>query len=130
MSLRSAALVLTLVSAAACAQTFDATSLGVPVTMASPAGEQPQGEAFKMNKSSVYALWGVLTLTTPSLEKALGTQLVGGKSVTNLKISVFSKWSDLLITVLTLGVVVPRTVKFEGIVTGGAPSETKAPPQQ
>jgi hypothetical protein len=37
---------------------------------------------------------------------------------------------DLLITVLTLGVVVPRTVKFEGIVTGGAPSETKAPPPQ
>jgi hypothetical protein len=66
-----------------------------------------------------------VTLTTPSLQKVLATQLVGGKSVTNLKIRVFSKWSDLLITVLTLGVVVPRTVKFEGVVTGGTPA---APP--
>lgn len=124
MSLRSAALVLTLVSAAACAQTFDATSLGVPVTMAAPAGDPPQGEAFKLNQSSVYVFWGVLTLTTPSLEKVLGSQLVGGKSVTNLKIHIRSRWSDLLITALTLGIVVPRTVTFEGIVTGGTP-----PPQ-
>ena len=121
MSLRSAALGVTLLASAACAQTFDATSLGVPVTMASPAGETPQGDAFKLNQSSVYAFWGFLTLTTPSLEKVLATQLVGGKSVTNLKIRVFSKWSDLLITALTLGVVVPRTVSFEGVVTGGTP---------
>jgi len=127
MSLRSAALVLTLVSAAACAQTFDATSLGVPVTMGVPAGEQPQGEAFKVNQSSVYAFWGVLTLTTPSLDKVLANQLVGGKAVTNLKMRIHSKWSDLLITALTLGIVVPRTVTFEGIVTGGEPKA--APPQ-
>ena len=52
----------------------------------------------------------------------LATQLVGGKSVTNVKISIFSKWSDILITALTLGVVVPRTVTFEGVVTGGTPA--------
>lgn len=124
MSLRSAALVLTLLSATACAQTFDATSLGVPATMSVPAGEAPQGDAFAVSQSSVYAFWGMLTLTTPHLEKVLATQLVGGKSVSNLKISIFSKWSDILITALTLGVVVPRTVKFEGVVTGGTP-----PPQ-
>ena len=130
MSLRSAALIVTLLASAACAQTFDATSLGVPVTMAVPAGETPQGEAFKLNQSSVYVFWGMLTLTTPQLEKVLASQLVGGKSVTNLKISIFSKWSDILITALTLGVVVPRTVKFEGVVTGGTSDSTKAPPQQ
>lgn len=124
MSLRFAALTASLLLTAACAQTFDATSLGVPVTMATPAGEVPQGEPFNLNQSSVYALWGLLTLTTPSLEKVLGTQLVGGKSVTNLKIKIYSKWSDILITGLTLGIVVPRTVKFEGIITGGSP-----PPQ-
>jgi hypothetical protein len=127
MSLRSAALVLTLLSATACAQTFDATSLGVPVTMAAPAGDTPVGDAFKVNQSSVFVFWGMLTLTTPHLEKVLATQLVGGKSVSNLKISIFSKWSDLLITALTLGVVVPRTVKFEGVVTGGTPPPP--PPQ-
>ena len=126
MSLRSAALALTLVSAAACAQTFDATSLGVPVTMASPAGEPPQGEPFKLNQSSVYVFWGMLTLTTPSLEKVLGTQLVGGKSVTNLKISVFSKWSDILITRADAWHCRPAHGQVRGdLVTGGTPSETQ-----
>ena len=96
--------------------------------MAVPAGEAPQGEPFNLNQSSVYALWGLLTLTTPSLEKVLATQLVGGKSVTNLKIRVYSKWSDLLITGLTLGVVVPRTVKFEGNVSGATPAPAQPPP--
>ena len=128
MSFRIAAMVAMLLASAACAQTFDATSLGVPVTMAAPAGDQPQGEAFKVNQSSVYAFWGVLTLTTPSLEKVLATQLVGGKSVTNVKIRIFSKWSDLLITALTLGVVVPRTVTFEGVVSGGTPPAGTQPP--
>jgi hypothetical protein len=125
MSLRYAALVLTLLSATACAQTFDATTLGVPVTMAAPAGEQVVGEPFKVSQSSVYAFWGLATLTTPKLDKALATQLVGGKGVTNLKMKIRSRWSDLLITALTLGVVVPRTVTFEGVITGGTPS---APP--
>jgi len=80
-----------------------------------------------VNQSSVYAFWGVLTLTTPSLDKVLANQLVGGKAVTNLKMRIHSKWSDLLITALTLGIVVPRTVTFEGIVTGGEPKA--APPQ-
>ena len=126
MSLRHAALVLTLLSATACAQTFDATTLGVPVTMAGPAGEQVVGEPFKVNQSSIYAFWGFLTLNTANLEKSLGTQLVGGKTVSNLKIKIRSRWSDLLITGLTLGVVVPRTVTFEGVVTGGTP--TTQPP--
>ena len=121
MSLRYAALVLTLLSATACAQTFDATTLGVPVTMAEPAGEPVQGEPFKVKQSSVFAFWGLLTLTTPKLDKVLATQLVGGKSVTNVKMKIRSRWSDLLITGLTLGVVVPRTVTFEGVVTTGAP---------
>ena len=121
MSPRYAALVLTLFSATACAQTFDATTLGVPVTMAAPAGDQPVGEAFKVKQSAVYVFWGFATLTTPKLDKALATQLVGGKSVSNVKIKVSSRWSDLLITALTLGVVVPRSVTFEGVVTGGTP---------
>ena len=122
MSLRYAALVLTLLSATACAQTFDATTLGVPVTMAASPTDQPVGEAFKVNQSAVFAFWGVLTLTTPKLDKVLATQLIGGKSVSNVKMRIHSKWSDLLITALTLGVVVPRTVTFEGVVTGGTPS--------
>ena len=129
MLLRNAAMVVMLLASAACVQSFDATSLGVPATMSAPAGDQPQGEAFKVNQSGVYAFWGLLTLTSPSLEKVLAAQLVGGKSVSNLKMKVYSKWSDLLISALTLGIVVPRTVTFEGVIGGGVPAATQPPPE-
>ena len=125
MSLRRVAVLVGLLFVAACAQTFDATSLGVPVTMAAPVGEAPQGQPFKVHQQGVFMFWGLVTLTTPSLEKVLGTQLVGGKAVSNVKIWVHSKWSDLLIAGLTLGLVIPRSVTFEGIITGGPPAPEK-----
>jgi hypothetical protein len=100
-----------------CAHTFDATTLGVPVTMASPAGQEPQGDRFSISSKSVFTFWGLLRLKEPSLRKALAAQLAGGRGVADLKIKVRSRWSDVLITGLTLGLIVPRTVTFEGVVT-------------
>ena len=102
---------------AGCAQTFDASTLGVPVTMASPAGQPAQGDRFKVGSKAVYALWGAVKLREPSLRKALAAQLGGGSGVADLRIKVRSRFSDLLITGLTLGLVVPRSVEFEGVVT-------------
>jgi hypothetical protein len=110
------ALLLVLVLAG-CAHTFDATTLGVPVTMAAPAGQQPQGERFRVGGKSVYGLWGLLKFREPSLRKALAAQLGGGAGVSDLRIRVRSRWSDVLITGLTLGLIVPRSVTFEGVVT-------------
>jgi hypothetical protein len=100
-----------------CAHTFDATTLGVPVTVASPAGQEPQGDRFSVSAKSVFTFWGLLRLKEPSLRKALAAQLAGGSGVTDLKIKVRSRWSDVLITALTLGLIVPRSVTFEGVVT-------------
>jgi hypothetical protein len=100
-----------------CAHTFDATTLGVPATMASPAGQGPQGDRFSVGSKSVFTFWGLLRLKEPSLRKALAAQLAGGSGVADLKIKVRSRWSDVLITGLTLGLIVPRTVTFEGVVT-------------
>jgi hypothetical protein len=100
-----------------CAHTFDATTLGVPVTVASPAGQEPQGDRFSVSAKSVFTFWGVLKLKEPSLRKALAAQLAGGAGIADLKIKVRSRWSDVLITGLTLGLIVPRTVTFEGVVT-------------
>ena len=102
---------------AGCAHTFDATTLGVPVTVASPAGQEPQGARFSVSGKSVFTFWGLLRLKEPSLRKALAAQLAGGGGVADLKIKVRSRWSDVLITGLTLGLIVPRSVTFEGIVT-------------
>ena len=119
MRFRFTAVVLALLLGAGCAQTFDATTLGVPATMASPTGQVPSGDQFKVNRTAIYMFVGLVPVSRPQLDKALARQLVGGKSVANLKITVKSRWLDLLVTGITLGVVVPRTVTFEGVITGG-----------
>lgn len=69
-----------------------------------------------MTSRAVYALWGLAKLKEPSLRKALAAQLAGGSGVADLKIKVRSRWSDVLITALTAGLIVPRAVTFEGVV--------------
>jgi len=103
--------------ASGCAETFDATTLGVPASVAVPAGQQAEGSRFSVTQRSVYGLWGVATIKSPSLRKALSAQLAGGSSIVALKIKTRSRWSDVLITALTAGLIVPRSVTFEGIVT-------------
>jgi len=101
-----------------CSQTFDATELGVPATLASPVGETPTGQAFKVTTHTVHAFWGMLPLKKASLERALGGQLVGAKEVAQVRIRTRSRWSDLLFTALTLGIIAPKTVTYEGVVVG------------
>lgn len=102
---------------AGCAETFDATTLGVPATLAYPADQPPVGDRFKVTQRSVYGFWGLATIKSPSLRKALAAQLAGGSGIAGLKIKARSRWSDVLITALTGGLIVPRSVTFEGVVT-------------
>ena len=116
---RVGAMALVAVSAlTGCAQTFDATTLGVPATMATGAGEVPTGQAFKVTTHTVHAFWGLLPMKRAQLDRALAAQLVGAKEVAQLKIRTRSRWKDLLVMALTLGVVAPKTVTYEGIVVG------------
>jgi hypothetical protein len=43
-------------------------------------------------------------------------QVGSGTRITNLRINVSSRLTDLLITALTFGVFAPRSVTFEGVV--------------
>jgi hypothetical protein len=113
--------------AGGCAMTFDATTLGVPVTMATAGAPAAEGQRFEVTSRGVYGIWGLVTLRSPSLERALASQLVGGRAVSDVRIRVRSRWSDVLITGLTLGLITPRAVTFEGVVTGGAPAPAAAP---
>jgi hypothetical protein len=99
-----------------CSLTLDATHLGVPAALASDAAAPPDGTPFNVTSRAVYGLWGLVKFSQPSLRKTLAAQLVGGKEVTNVRVRVRSKLSDLLITGLTLGLIVPRAVTIEGIV--------------
>ena len=109
---------LLLLAGTACVQTFDSTTLGVPVTMGAAPGEAPEGAPFKTRTHSVHAMWGLLTVSQANLQKALARQLVGGQQVAQLKIKTKSRWSDVLLTVLTAGLLVPRTVTYEGVIIG------------
>ena len=109
---------LVLAAATACTQTFDAVTLGVTVTMAAAPGEAVQGEPFKVSSHTVHGLWGLVTISEANLRKGLATQLVGAEQVANLKIRTKSRWFDIVLTGITLGLIVPRTVTYEGVVIG------------
>jgi hypothetical protein len=113
---RGLLLALTVVLLTGCSLTLDATHLGVPATLASSAAAPVNGTAFSVTSRAVYGLWGAVKFSQPSLQKTLAAQLVGGKEVANVRVRVRSKFSDLLITGLTLGLIVPRAVTIEGVI--------------
>lgn len=116
---RSALLLLATVQIlAGCAMNFDATKVGVPVTMASSTEAPAQGEKFKVQSTAVYGLWGIATLRQPSVERTLRSQLVGAKQISDVRIKVKSRVGDVIVSVLTLGLIVPRSVEMEGVVVG------------
>jgi hypothetical protein len=114
------ALALTLSS---CALKFDASDLGVPTSLAEPARTPAQGTPFSVTKHPVYLLWGLTAASRPNAEDVLAGQVGTGARIANLRIKVRSRWSDLLWTVLTAGLITPRSVTFEGVVVppGTAP---------
>jgi len=114
---RVIALVLAL-AGSGCAITFDSSHLGVTATMAEPAPAPATGTPFRVTKHPVYLLLGLISVSEPSLEDVLAGQLGAGASIASLKIRMRSRWSDLLVTALTVGLVAPRSVTFEGIVVG------------
>ena len=107
-----------LLLATGCAQTFDATTLGVPTSLASDAGQQPTGEAFSVTTHSVHGFWGLMKFRSPSVQRALAGQLLDGQAISNVRIQVRSSVTDVIFTILTAGLIVPRSVTVEGVVTG------------
>jgi len=99
-----------------CALTFDATDLGVPTSLAESAQTPPEGTAFRVTKHPVFLLWGLAGASRPNAEDVLAGQAGTGSRIANLRIKVRSRWSDLLVTALTAGLISPRSVTFEGVV--------------
>lgn len=96
--------------------TFDATRLGVAANLSHQAGLNVSGETFSVSKKAVFAFWGILPVARPELENALAGQLVDGSEIIDLRVRVRSRFVDLLITGLTAGLIVPRSVTYEGVI--------------
>lgn len=99
-----------------CAQVFDARTLGANVRLATSPGEQACSTPFRRSQKAVFLLWGVIPASRPSLEHVLAGQVTGTDEITNLRIRVRSRFTDLLVTGLTGGLVVPRSVTFDGCI--------------
>ena len=108
-------------SATGCALTFDSANLGVPASMASAASQPAVGDTFNVRSGAVYVFWGLLPVKRPSLENTLESQLGSGRAVRDLRIRVSHRWSDVLVTLLTAGIVSPVSVTFEGIIAAPSP---------
>ncbi len=100
----------------ACSLTYDATALGVPATLASSASEPVEGEHFEVTSRAVWGLWGLVQLSQPNLRKALAHQVAEGSSVADIRIKSKARFSDILFTVITLGLLSTRSVTVEGTV--------------
>ncbi len=114
----SVALAVVLLGLTGCALTFDAGTLGANVTVATPPGNTECTAEFRRSQKAVFLLWGLLPASQPSLGRVLAGQVTGTQSVANLRIRVRSRFTDLLITGLTAGLIAPRSVTFEGCVLG------------
>ncbi len=115
-----------MIGANGCALTFDARTLGARTTLAARATEQPQGEPFAITRSAVYLLFGFTAPVRPSLERVLAGQVMGDAQVANLRITVRSRFGDILVSLLTGFLVIPRSITYEGVIVrppGPAPAK-------
>ena len=69
-----------------------------------------------MGTHAVFGLWGLASLKKPAVDKILASHLVGKTGISAVRVRIRSSWTDVLITVLTAGLVVPRSVTVEGVV--------------
>jgi hypothetical protein len=105
-------------AAAGCGLTLDSTELGVPTSMAEAATAPPQGTAFRITKHPVYFFWGAARAGAPHLETLLAGQVGTGNRIANVRVHLRSRFTDVLVTALTAGLIVPRSITFEGVVVG------------
>jgi hypothetical protein len=105
---------------AACSYEFSTRTLGVPVTLAEPLAQPVPGDTFRVTTRASHLLWGLVPARRPSLQEALARQLGAGAAVHELRIHARKRWSDVLVTGLTMGLYSTTSVTYEGVITRAA----------
>jgi len=72
--------------------------------------------SFDIKYRSIWLLWGVLPLSVPKIDAVVGPHVADRTGVQNLKVDPEFNIVDTLVTVLTLGIVVSRTISISGEV--------------
>ncbi len=89
--------------------------------MAAGVGQSVPGDTFTVTSHAVYVFWGLANAKQPNIREGIAGQLGAGGGVSNLAIHSRMRWSDVLVTALTLGVVSSTSVTYSGVVTRGTP---------
>jgi hypothetical protein len=127
-SLRAAASVVVLLALTGCALQYNARTLGVPVSMAEPLAMPVPGDSFNVTARAVHVFWGLAVAKEPNLQQVLAGQLASGGAVHNLGIRARKRWTDVLVTALTLGFVSTTSVTYTGVVDRPATPAAPARP--
>ena len=90
-----------LLSAGGCAVTYDATHLGVPVSLADAAQAPATGTPFSVTKHPVFVMWGLFSGGEPNLDDLLSGQVGAGAGLAQVRVHSRLTWSDLLFTVIS-----------------------------
>ena len=88
---------------------------------AAAAGQGVPGDTFAVTTHAVWLFWGLAPAKQPSLQQTLAGQLGTGAGVNNLSIHARMRWSDVLVTALTLGFVSTTSVTYSGVVARAGP---------
>ena len=99
---------------AGCATLPMESNLEKPVSMTRVTDEQ--GEEFAEDMKALWLFWGAMPLVLPTVDEVAGPQVADHTGVQNLKVTTFSGPLDVIVTLLTDGILTMRTVTIEGEV--------------
>lgn len=73
---------------------------------------------FTETQSASYLFWGIVPPSPVNPQQILAPYLQGGARISNLTITSHHSFTDALVMLLTLGIVDPLTIRYEGDVVG------------
>ncbi len=99
---------------AGCATLPLESNLDKPVSMTKV--KDTQVKTFVTNSKALWLFWGLTPISLPEIDGIMLPQVSGHAGVQNLKITTESGFVDLVVTILTNGILTMRTVTVEGEV--------------
>ena len=99
---------------AGCATLPMESNMDKPVSMTEVKDEA--AKTFVSNNKALWLFWGMIPLSIPEVDNVLVPQVSGHDGVQNLKITTESDFIDLVVMVLTQGILFMRTVRIQGEV--------------
>ncbi len=90
------------------------SNIDKPVSMTEVKDEK--ASVFVSNQKALWLFWGAFPVSLPTVDGVLAPQVSGHTGVQNLKVTTESGFIDLVVTILTDGILTMRTVTIQGEV--------------